>query len=244
MTAPDSKLATIRALLAKAESSQFPAEAEALTAKATELIGRYGVDRAMLAACDPTIDVPADKVVIVEGSYAIDKRDLLSCVAQALGVRVVFPSRGRTRSRHPVHLFGYASDLERVDMLFTSLLVQSANALAKAEIPWWEKAITFRKAWLAGFRQTISYRLQAAEARAKQEGAEERAGTAGPSVALVLADRATVVKTRMERAYPKLGKEKHRPVASGDGYTSGRAAGERADLGGTRIDRQRQALAH
>lgn len=37
----------IRALLAKAESTQFPEEAQALTAKATELIAKYGLEEAI-----------------------------------------------------------------------------------------------------------------------------------------------------------------------------------------------------
>ena len=40
----------VRALLAKAESTTFPAEAEALTGKAQELIARHSIDEALLAA--------------------------------------------------------------------------------------------------------------------------------------------------------------------------------------------------
>ena len=38
----------VRALLRKAESTSFPAEAEALTAKAQDLLARYALDRALL----------------------------------------------------------------------------------------------------------------------------------------------------------------------------------------------------
>ena len=40
----------VRALLAKAESTEFPEEAEALTAKAQELMARHSIDEALLAA--------------------------------------------------------------------------------------------------------------------------------------------------------------------------------------------------
>jgi len=47
-------LERVRKLLAKAEDdSVTPAEAEALTAKAAELMARYGIDRALLAAARP-----------------------------------------------------------------------------------------------------------------------------------------------------------------------------------------------
>ena len=49
----------VRKLLAKAEDeSVTPAEAQALTAKAAELMARYGIDRALLAA-RPAGDRPA-----------------------------------------------------------------------------------------------------------------------------------------------------------------------------------------
>ncbi|WP_017570470.1 DUF2786 domain-containing protein, partial [Nocardiopsis halotolerans] len=43
------KLARVRALLAKAESTEFPSEAEALSARAQELMARHSIDRALLA---------------------------------------------------------------------------------------------------------------------------------------------------------------------------------------------------
>ncbi|CAM5527758.1 hypothetical protein SFUMM280S_02998 [Streptomyces fumanus] len=51
-------LARIRALLAKAEATGYPEEAEALSAKAQELMARYSVDEALLAARAPAPDAP------------------------------------------------------------------------------------------------------------------------------------------------------------------------------------------
>ena len=48
---PSALLNRVRKLLAKAEAEGVtPPEAEALTAKAAELMARYGIDRARLAA--------------------------------------------------------------------------------------------------------------------------------------------------------------------------------------------------
>ena len=48
---PSALLDRVRKLLAKAEAEGVtPPEAEALTAKAAELMARYGIDRARLAA--------------------------------------------------------------------------------------------------------------------------------------------------------------------------------------------------
>src|SRR5690606_31701227 len=46
----DRRLDTIRALLAKAEATDFPEEAEAFFAKASELISRWAIDEALLWA--------------------------------------------------------------------------------------------------------------------------------------------------------------------------------------------------
>ena len=40
----------VRALLAKAESTEFPEEAGALTSRAQQLMARYSIDHALLAA--------------------------------------------------------------------------------------------------------------------------------------------------------------------------------------------------
>ena len=64
MTEDDSLLARVRKLLAMAEDPACTAaEAEAFTTKATELIAKYGVDRALLAAADPSSDIVGDRVI-------------------------------------------------------------------------------------------------------------------------------------------------------------------------------------
>jgi hypothetical protein len=51
MSAPTDALDRVRKLLAKAEDDAVtPEEAEALTAKAAELMARYGIDRVRLGA--------------------------------------------------------------------------------------------------------------------------------------------------------------------------------------------------
>ena len=51
-------LGRVRALLAKAESTEFPEEAEALSARAQELMARYSIDYAVLAAGSGDTDQP------------------------------------------------------------------------------------------------------------------------------------------------------------------------------------------
>ena len=75
----------VRKLLAKAENEAVtPAEAEALTAKAAELMARYGIDRARLAAAQPHTDKPGNRVIDVDNPWAAVKAHLLTGLATAL----------------------------------------------------------------------------------------------------------------------------------------------------------------
>ena len=211
-------LARVRKLLAKAEDPACtPAEAEAFTAKATELIAKYGVDQALLAERDPALDPVGDRVVPLEAPYALDKAGLLAAVAVPLRCRVV----RKTRDGVVVHLFGHAADLERVELLFTSLLVQAAHGLSAVPVPQQEHPAAFRRSWLAGFAHAIGTRLREAE---------QAASDAAPGSALVLVRRGDLVDRKMTEAYPKLRTAGRRRLAGG-GLEQGFAAGQAASLG-------------
>jgi hypothetical protein len=217
----DPLLGRVRKLLAKAEDPACtPAEAEAFTAKAAELIAKYGVDQALLAGTDPALDPVGDRVVAVDPPYSRDKAGLLGTVAIALRCRAVHLERSGTAR---VHLFGHAADLERVELLFTSLLVQAAHGLAAAAVPSFEHPAAFRRSWLAGFTEAIRTRLTAAE---------RDAAAGAPGAELILVVRTELVDRRRDETYPNLTRLGPRRLA-GTGRRQGYAAGRTADLGGT-----------
>jgi hypothetical protein len=238
--APTPMLAKVRKLLTKAEDPATTApEAEAYTAKAAALMAAYGIDRALLALGDPTLDVVGDLVVVLDRPYAADKADLLATVASVLGCRAV------RRTRHPdgvkelsLHLFGHRSDLQRAELLFTSLLVQATHALARTPVPPWDHPAAFRRSFLAGYTQSIGRRLADAESAAAA-GAAERFAHHGTSSALVLADRSHAVEAARDETYPHLGRAAPRRL-SGSGRRDGWGAGQRADLGETRLATRRR----
>ena len=232
----DSMLERVRKLLAKAEDPACtPEEAAALNDKAAELIAKYGVDRALLAASMPESDPVGDRVVPVLAPYALDKTALLATVARAMRCRTVrrkvFGPGGYS---YDMHLFGFASDLERTELLFTSLLVQAAYGLAAAPVPGWESVAAFRRSWLEGFTHAVAHRLYEAEQRAASAAPAD-----GPSVAVVLADRGRLVDRRVSEAYPRLRSSAPRRLM-GSGHEGGYAAGQRADLGTARVGAQSQ----
>lgn len=234
----DAVLGKVRKILAKAEDpATTPEEAETYTAKAAELVATYGIDQALLAEQAPGSDVVGDRVVLLEAPYALDKANLLSGVAIALRCRAVQRTRYSGGAKQlSMHLFGYASDLARAEVLYTSLLLQASSGLRRSYAPPGESVAAYRRSWLAGFTAAVVCRLRESEERAARVAQSGGSAPVGRSVSLVLADRSVAVRNAVEREYPHLRKAQARSL-SGSGGRSGYVAGQRADLGGTRVGR-------
>jgi hypothetical protein len=235
----DPMLGKVRKLLAKAaDPATTPAEAESYTAKAAELIAAYGIDRALLAGEDPASDPVGDRVIGLDAPYAADKADLLSVIAHELRCRAVRRIRHTDDGKEiSLHLFGHSADLERAEVLFTSLLLHAIRDLTRTPVPRSQHPAAFRRSWLAGFTVAIGQRLADAERRAAADAAP-RFAAAGSTAALVLADRSALVVEAMNVEYPRLRNGRPR-VLSGSGRNNGWESGQRADLG----DRARLARA-
>ncbi|MDT0567867.1 DUF2786 domain-containing protein [Streptomyces sp. DSM 3412] len=240
MTQPnDSLLARVRALLAKAEDpASTPAEAEAFTAKASELMAKYGIERAMLADANAEPDVPADRIVTMDNPWAREKQSLVAGIVEALRGQAVLRDWG---SLHRVHMFGFQSDLERAELLYTSLLLQMTQQLAHVSVPWGENARAYRRSWILGFRHEVVRRIKAAEARAVAEASSpEAVSSTGRSTELVLADRKAIVEQRVLAEFGKL--KARRTTYQGSGFQDGRAAGRTANIGQTGLRGGRRAI--
>lgn len=238
MTEQNPKAATIRALLAKAEDpATHPGEAESYFAKAAALMAKYGIERAMLADVSPGLDRPADRVITVDGAYAVDRIGLLNHILKPLGLKGVRLRDKRGSLSNEVHIFGYESSIERAELLFTSLLLQAFNGMKHGRPVRGEAMKAYRKTWLIGFGQAVEKRLEEIEARARGEAPNAN----GRSAELVLADRKAVVEARYQQAYGgKIDKSKRK--IRGSGLDAGNAAGHSADLGQTRMNGGRRAL--
>lgn len=236
-------LARVRKLLAKAEDPGVTeAEAELYNTKAAELIATYGIDQAMLAEVDKTRDEITQIKITLENPYSVDKAVLVNAIATPLRCRTVRYGYDKT-STHVI-VFGFRSDLERVELLYTSLLLQATTQLTRVRpqqrgLYYRESTAAYRRSWMAGFSAAVRQRLTTAEQHAEVHHAEHTA-TTGRSVALVLRDRATQVDEAYKQAFP--GVRTYYRRLSGSGYQSGRDAGSRADLNTTRIGGNRRAI--
>jgi len=172
MTSDNVQLDRIRELLTKAEAAGVTqAEAEALTAKAAGLMARYGIDRALLAATQPHTDLPADRIISIPNPWAAVHARLLCGIGAAMRCKCVL--LGAT-SGSRVHVFGYASDIERVEVLYTSVLLQMQHGLAAATVPAWTSSPrAWRRSWLLGYATAVIARVRVAEKQAADQAAAE-----------------------------------------------------------------------
>ncbi|MCF2129839.1 DUF2786 domain-containing protein [Strepomyces sp. STD 3.1] len=224
---PESRaLARIRALLAKAEATGYPEEAEALSAKAQELMARHSVDEALLSAHAPSPDAPGACRIGVEAPYEQAKAVLLDAVADANHCRAVWhePLGFST-------VVGFEADLEAVELLHTSLLVQAEAAMTKAEAAQRaggrKRTKTFRQSFLAAYAHRAGTRLRAAA-----EAAAAEAGRTGDVDLLpVLASRDVAVTDRLERMYPETTTTRLRGAGDAAGWTEGTRAADHAEVG-------------
>ena len=218
-------LAKVRALLAKAESTDFPEEADSLTAKAQEFMTRHSIDAAMLDARASVHDAPAGRRIHLEAPYVDAKATLVGAVASPNRCRVVLaPDLGF------VTLFGYPGDLQVVDVLFTSLLSQATTAMVAAgrvlDRAGTSKTRSFRHSFLVAYASRIAERLS----EAAQHSAHEAELVHGQSMLPVLVKREEAVEEAVAEAFPRM-KRRTQRVSSRAGWEAGQLAADQASLG-------------
>lgn len=219
-------LPRIRALLAKAESTGFPEEAEALTAKAQELIARYSIDEALLADQGARGDGPTAIRVGVDAPYDAEKAMLLDAVAEANRCRTVW-----SREFGFSTVIGFAPDLDAVDLLYTSLLVQATAVMTRGGGKGRGRSRDFRQSFLIAYADRIGERLANAAQHAEQQARREAAAAdAADRLLPVLASRAVAVQDATDTMFPNLVTHRVR-IRDAEGWTHGKAAADRADLG-------------
>ncbi|PSL56826.1 uncharacterized protein DUF2786 [Saccharothrix carnea] len=201
----------VRGLLAKAESTAFPDEAEALSAKAQELVTRYALERMPLDAPTTT-----SRRLWLDKRYFDGKAQVVHVVAEANRCRAVVYDLGF------VALVGEELDLEIVELLSASLLVQATRAMVaageKARKGDEERSAVFRKSFLLSYAHRIGERLRAAN----EVPDDDR-------LLPVLAERKKAVEEYFGAMFSRT-VAKTTPVRSAAGWDAGRSAADRANL--------------
>lgn len=220
-------LARVRALLSKAESTTFDSEADALTAKAQELISKHSLAELLHAAGRTAGPGYGDGIgprrVWLDPPYVSAKVSLIDAVAVANRCRCVFsPSFGF------VTLVGTPADIEAVDLLATSLLAQAESTMRRAPgtraRDGSSTTKSFRRAFLLSFGQRIGHRLAETAETAVEDSADR------DLLLPVIAAQAVRVEARMAELFPTLIRSRDTQVTNLAGWAAGRAAADRARL--------------
>ena len=226
---PSPVLAKVRALLAKAESTDYPAEAEAFTVKAQALMAGARLDEVTVRASSAnrsTGRAGAIRIALDE-PYVVSKRSLLQVVAEANDVRCVF-SRGVGLAT----AIGPVQQLAHVELLFTSLLIQVQGALtadaASAPAGSRTRSRRYRSSFIIGFARRIGERLQ-------QARAASLAGACTDALPVLAADdRATA--ELFERLVGATSRIRSSAKIDSLGVEAGAGAADRAALSETGLD--------
>jgi hypothetical protein len=218
------KLAKVRGLLAKAESTDFEDEAEALTAKAQELISRYALKRLLSqsqAGHQGRGDEPEIRRIWLDAPYVMAKAALVDEVAGANRCRTAVTERLGF-----CVVIGARADLDAVELLVTSLLVQADTAMLRhgrrVDRRGASRTRSFRQSFLVAFAHRIGDRLRAATAAAAAAEDESR-------LLPVLRDHNERVDAAFDAMLPHV-VQKTTSVSNGEGWEAGLAAADLALL--------------
>jgi hypothetical protein len=217
----------VRGLLAKAESTEFPEEAEALSAKAQELMNRYAFERALLDADVDRKPTAGSTRMWLDAPYVEAKSHLVSSIASANRCRAVFYGELGF-----VALVGEQLDLEITELLATSLLVQATRAMvaegSRKNSFGGSRTRSFRQSFLVSYAMRVGERLEEAGVRSHDPAEDKR-------LLPVLAARSRVVDETFEEMFQHTVRRSV-SVTDGEGWLAGRGAADRADL---TVDRPR-----
>jgi len=222
----------IAALLAKAESTTHPEEAEAFMAKAEELMLKNGIERANLEARRPGQkheDIVTVRFTIKNGhGYAPAMATVAHYIAPSFSIRSLQTILGD--GSRVIWFVGHESDVEKARTLADSLIAQSrTQALAwwksqgKFDFPFYtdNEAYLARREFIFAFATGARDRLKETRNRVVEEA---EAGTA-----LVLVDREQLVDSWIaDNLKTGKGRRTSRRAGSREAARAGKQAGREA----------------
>ena len=207
----------VRRLLAKAESTEFGPEAEALVAKAQQLITKHALERLVGAEdSDDPSSLPVTRRLWLDRPYLAAKAALVGEVARANRCRSAFTGRYQFSI-----VVGDEADLEAVELLVTSLLLQADTAMfVHGRRGSGSRSKSFRQSFLMAYATRIGERLRQVEEDAV-------ASTSG--AALVLRDHESRIAEAFHALVPT-GRARSVNVTDEAGWVAGHTAADLAVL--------------
>ena len=224
-TSPPSLVNKVRKLLAMAEGSANPNEADAFSRKAAELIATHRIDPDRLRA-EANDDLAVRELVLGRGAYVRGRLSLLQVVAEAHGCRVVFEVRDRGTV---AFVAGFRTDLDTVELLYHSLHSQASSRMAAERRATAAATQRWRRSFLFGYADQIRQMLKKTAADVRRHVHPSRAALP----ALRARDRRVDEFSRQQ--FGRVVAARRPKAATVTGWEAGQRAASGADLGRRRI---------
>lgn len=213
----------VKKLRAKADDpSVGEIEKQIILAKIIELMSDEAIREAVAAGIEVKPDEMTDKMVPFNMAYSAVMRDMYGAICRAFRCSAI-----QINSK-TLHVFGFRSDLSKVDDMFSYILHFGDYELVSAmesRQTFHDSLKTFKTQFWRGYIGRVSQRLRDLVA-----ASVKKAEDSSPGTSLVLVTREGHVRAEVSKVYPRLRTVTTR-VSMGEGYRSGQAAGNRANLG-------------
>jgi hypothetical protein len=245
------RVAALLALAEEAAKAGDEAKQDDYLQKASALQLKYAVEDAMLARTGAKSEeiifadfcresntplIKAKRNLINELAYLNRGKALLMSEWQKCPPSKRYPTGMKLNKRAYIRVYAHEGDLTFISQLYTSLILQMQKFMAADERRGGaasERKTTnaWRVSYAYGWVGRVAARMH--EAKRRNEAAEE---TGAPGTALVLADRKALVDNKIDLMFGKLRSTRARRDDNDPaGRAAGRAAGDRADLGGKKV---------
>ena len=215
----------VRKLLAMAEGSANPNEADAFSRKAAELIALHRIDPERLRA-ESADDLDVLEIELGRGAYVRGRLALLGAVGDAHGCKVVYEIRDRGTV---AFVAGFVSDLEAVSLLYHSLHTQASSRMAFERRATAAATQQWRRSFLFGYADQIRSML-----RRSADDARRHTRAADATLPALRARDRRVDEFSRERFGRIVAARRPKPAIA-TGWQAGRDAAARADLGRERV---------
>lgn len=217
----------VRKLLAKAESTTSPEEAETFFAKAHQLMAQWQIEQIELR---DTSDKVIRHEIRLSSSMPTADVQCIAAIARQFRLEPLYRQYAPGCPAAAI-LFGFESDLDQFLMFWASVELQMVGAMKAQEPRGADKnrLRTFRQSFKIGFSSRVAARL-----REQREATEQKAEKASPGVGLVLVSRRDEVRAAADSA--SSGRQSRGSLqVNGSAYAAGHRAANTADLGGSRV---------
>jgi len=217
----------IEALVSKAnDPATTEAEREAYMDKVYFLMAKFSIQESMLRTVEVGPPAVARCTIKVTNPHYAAKRELLLGAVDLFGCRSI-----RKADKQTQVIYGFEHDNTQIVLLYASLGVQMLTALSQAKKPSYVHGRTFNNSFTIGFATSVRDRIRLMVDAAKQNVKDE----GGTGMELVLLDKKKRLEAAVNEEFPMVTFTNGPSVRDASSYAAGRAAGQRADLGQSRI---------